>query len=79
MLAALLMFGALLDIDGSALRDRFATLGTLVMFVSPSCESCHSLRPHLEEMQRWLNSDGAPIVMASLDVVRHPRRAEEVG
>ena len=40
-------FAALLDIDGSALVDPESTLATLVMFSSPSCEQCRSLRPHI--------------------------------
>lgn len=73
-----LAFGALLDIDGKTLRDPRATLGTLVMFSSPSCEQCRALRPHLEDMQRRLNADGAPILAAALDAVHHPERADEL-
>ena len=74
----LFSFSAILDIDGRSLRDPASTLSTLVMFASPSCEQCHALRPHLEEMQKKLNADGASVVMAALDATRHPDPADEL-
>ena len=78
MLLPVLVYGAILDIDGRLLREVSSTLATLVMFTSPSCEQCYGLRPHLDDMQKKLNADGAPIVMAALDAVRHPQRADEL-
>ena len=76
--APLAPLGRLLDVDGRTLKNPESTLATLVMFTSPSCAQCDALRPHLEEMQKRLNRDGAPIVMAALDAVRHSERADEL-